>query len=57
MPHVSLFFDKLLNASITQFGPLSGDSDPKACERVNAPNQGFYGPWVELIDEPTSPSR
>jgi len=46
-------FDKLLNASINQFDPLRGDADPKACTRVNGPNQGFYGPWLEL-DEATS---
>ena len=46
-------FDKLLNASIDQFDPLRGDADPKACTRVNGPNQGFYGPWLEL-DEATS---
>jgi len=39
---------RLRGASLTLFDPDRGATDPRCCARMEGPNRGFFGPWLEL---------
>ena len=45
---------RLQNVSRTYFDPSRGTEDPRACVRMMGVNRGFFGPWLEMTDEPSS---